>query len=163
MKKIGLICTAILMCGGLVACGNQSSKAKSSTSKISSLKKENSKLKNHKSQNEKKEDSKDRSSSSSSSNQTNTTQQQNKSQQTYISKSQGEINRERGYDPNGNPLLPGQDHAAGSNPDGSPDAWVQGQIDWAKQNGYLNPDGSETQKGIEADQEVEQDSQPGMP
>ncbi len=29
--------------------------------------------------------------------------------------------------------LPGQDHAAGSNPDGSPDAWVQGQINWAKE------------------------------
>ncbi|HAM86285.1 MAG TPA: hypothetical protein DCP87_01765 [Lactobacillus sp.] len=69
------------------------------------------------------------------------------------------MNRERGYDPNGAPLLPGQDHAAGSNPDGSPDAWVQGQIDWAKQNGYLNPDGTETDKGRAADQEVEQNEQ----
>lgn len=65
---------------------------------------------------------------------------------------------ERGYDPNGNPLLPGQDHAAGSNPDGTPDAWVQGQIDWAKQNGYLNPDGTETDKGRAADQWVEENA-----
>ncbi|MDM8220011.1 DUF5067 domain-containing protein [Limosilactobacillus mucosae] len=79
--------------------------------------------------------------------------------QTNTAKSQGEINRERGYDPNGAPLLPGQDHAAGSNPDGSPDAWVQGQIDWAKQNGYLNSDGTETDKGRAADQEVEQNEQ----
>lgn len=52
--------------------------------------------------------------------------------------SQGETNRQRGYDPNGAPLLPGQDHAAGSNPDGSPDAWVQWQID--HQNDTTFPD-----------------------
>ena len=79
------------------------------------------------------------------------------------SKTQGQINRERGYDPNGNPLLPGQDHAAGSNPDGSPDAWVQGQINWAIQNGYLNPDGTNTPKGQAAEDEVMRNSQPGMP
>lgn len=71
---------------------------------------------------------------------------------------QGEVNRQRGYDPNGNPLLPGQDHAAGANPDGSPDAWVQGKIDWAKQNGYLNQDGTETDKGRAADQWVEENA-----
>ena len=70
-------------------------------------------------------------------------------------KTQGQINRERGYDPNGAPLLPGQDHAAGSNPDGSPDAWVQGQINWAKRNGLMNPDGTPTQK--EKDLEASQD------
>lgn len=54
--------------------------------------------------------------------------------------SQSQINRQRGYDPNGNPLLPGQDHAAGSNPDGSPDAWVQWQLDHANDTTF--PDGT---------------------
>lgn len=104
------------------------------------------------------------SSASSSSSQSQTAAQQNEQSstqatQTSTTKSQGEINRERGYDPNGASLLPGQDHAAGSNPDGTPDAWVQGQIDWAKQNGYLNSDGTETDKGRAADQEVEQNEQ----
>lgn len=62
-------------------------------------------------------------------------------------KTQGQINRERGYDPNGNPLLPGQDHAAGSNPDGSADDWVKGQDEWLLKNGLINPDGTQTQKG----------------
>ncbi|MGM0215019.1 hypothetical protein [Enterococcus sp. AZ109] len=48
---------------------------------------------------------------------------------------QGQQNIQNGYDPNGQPLLPGQDHAAGSNPDGTPDSWVQGQLD------RLTPDG----------------------
>ena len=69
-------------------------------------------------------------------------------------KTQGQINVERGYDPNGAPLLPGQDHAAGSNPDGSPDAWVQGQINWEIRNGYANPDGTLTEKGKQARDEV---------
>ena len=86
------------------------------------------------------------------------TQQSNATSQQNQGKSLSEINMERGYDPNGNPLLPGQDHAAGSNPDGTPDAWVQGQIDWAKQNGYLNPDGTETDKGRAADQWVEENA-----
>ena len=77
-----------------------------------------------------------------------------RTQKTTQSKSQGEINRERGYDPNGNKLLPGQDHAAGSNPDGTADSWVQGQLDWAVQNGYENPDGSNTAKGQQAEDEV---------
>ncbi|MGL5898334.1 MAG: hypothetical protein ACRCZW_01480 [Lactobacillaceae bacterium] len=50
--------------------------------------------------------------------------------------------------------MPGQDHAPGSNPDGTPDPWVQGQIDWEKENGYLNPDGTLTQKGQQANDEV---------
>lgn len=43
-------------------------------------------------------------------------------------------------DPKGNQLMPCQDHAPGSNPDGTPDAWVQGQIDWAKEHGYDDSD-----------------------
>lgn len=39
MKKIGLICAALLVCGSLTACGSQSTKAKNSSSEISSLKK----------------------------------------------------------------------------------------------------------------------------
>lgn len=42
MKKIGLICALLMLCGGLTACGSQSTKAKNSSSEISSLKKENS-------------------------------------------------------------------------------------------------------------------------
>nr|AOG27098.1 hypothetical protein BBP16_00440 [Lactobacillus johnsonii] len=56
------------------------------------------------------------------------------------------MNKERGYDPNGHPLLPGQDHAAGSNPDGSADDWVKGQSEWLRQNELINSDGSPTQK-----------------
>lgn len=155
MKKIGLICATALLGMSLTACGSQSTKKASSSSKTSSSKV----VKHHKKANKHSEKKQESASSNSSSVANSSSQQATGNGQL----SQGEINRQRGYDPNGNPLLPGQDHAAGSNPDGSPDAWVQGQIDWAKQNGYLNPDGSETQKGIEADQEVERDSQPGMP
>lgn len=171
MKKIGLFCITILAGLSLAGCNNlasQSHKAASSSSSTKVVKHH----KNHKKANR----SKDKQSSSSSSsqaananqqgnngNQQATAQSNNGGQQQTQGKSQGEINRERGYDPNGNPLLPGQDHAAGSNPDGSPDAWVQGQIDWAIQNGYMNPDGTNTPKGQTAEDEVERDSQPGMP
>lgn len=159
MKKIGLICAVALAGMSLTACGSQTSKKASSSSKASSSKV----VKHHKKQNKK------NTNNSSSSNQISKTQ--NKQQATAQSQSnsesqqltQSEINRQRGYDPNGAPLLPGQDHAAGSNPDGSPDAWVQGQIDWAIQNGYMNPDGTNTPKGQAAEDEVERDSQPGMP
>lgn len=157
MKKIGLICATALLGMSLTACGSQSTKKASSSSKASSSKV----VKHHKKANKHSEKKQESASSNSSSVASSSSQQSQSNGNGQLS--QGEINRQRGYDPNGNPLLPGQDHAAGSNPDGSPDAWVQGQIDWAKQNGYLNPDGSETQKGIEADQEVERDSQPGMP
>lgn len=157
MKKIGLICATALLGMSLTACGSQSTKKASSSSKTSSSKV----VKHHKKANKHSEKKQESASSNSSSVASSSSQQSQSNGDGQLS--QGEINRQRGYDPNGNPLLPGQDHAAGSNPDGSPDAWVQGQIDWAKQNGYLNPDGSETQKGIEADQEVERDSQPGMP
>lgn len=166
MKRLGLACVTILAGLSLAGCNNLASQshktASSSSTKV---------VKHHKSH--KKATKKDKqSSSSSTSNQQSgnaqqaTTQSNNSSnggQQQAQEKSQGEINRERGYDPNGAPLLPGQDHAAGSNPDGSPDAWVQGQIDWAIQNGYMNPDGTNTPKGQAAEDEVERDSQPGMP
>lgn len=45
---------------------------------------------------------------------------------------------EPGYDPKDNPVMPGQNHAPGTDVYGNSDSWVQGQIDWAKQNGYLN-------------------------
>lgn len=157
LKKIGLICATALLGMSLTACGSQSTKKASSSSKTSS-----SKVVKHQKKANKHSEKKQESAFSNSSSVASSSSQQSQSNGNG-QLSQGEINRQRGYDPNGNPLLPGQDHAAGSNPDGSPDAWVQGQIDWAKQNGYLNPDGSETQKGIEADQEVERDSQPGMP
>lgn len=80
-------------------------------------------------------------SSSSTVQNSNTVKQQSKP------KSQGEINKELGHDPKGAPLLPGQDHAAGANVNGDPDPWVQGQIDWAIREGYMNPDGTDTEKG----------------
>lgn len=148
----------------LTACGNSSAQR---STKISSSSSSTKAIKKHKTAKQSKKEKKKQgsiSSASSSSSQSQTAAQQNEQSstqatQTSTTKSQGEINRERGYDPNGASLLPGQDHAAGSNPDGTPDAWVQGQIDWAKQNGYLNSDGTETDKGRAADQEVEQNEQ----
>lgn len=160
MKKLGLLSVAVLLSLSLTACGSSSttSSTKSSSSSSHKVVKHHKKTKHKQSQ-------KDSSSSSdqSNSNQQSTNQGTQSSNQTQTSNTghqltQGEINRQRGYDPNGNPLLPGQDHAAGSNPDGTPDAWVQGQIDWEKQNGYLNPDGTETDKGRAANQEVENDA-----
>lgn len=81
-------------------------------------------------------------------------QQQTQQTTTTPNKTQGEINRERGYDPKGQAVMPGQDHAPGSNTDGTADPWVQGQVDQAKQNGYLDSNGNETQKGQQADQNV---------
>ena len=135
---------------GLAGCGSSNSSAKSSSSSSKSSKV----VRKHSSK--KKASSKSSSSNTQSTNSQATTQSSSNTGQQ--GKSLSEINIERGYDPNGNPLLPGQDHAAGSNPDGTPDAWVQGQIDWAKQNGYLNPDGSETDKGRAADQWVEENA-----
>ena len=170
MKKIGLICITLLAGVSLAACSNSSSQ-KSATSSSSSTKviKHHEKAKSEKKQSHSNSNSKQSSSQSANSQSTSTQQSvqssnnQQQGAQSGVTKSQSEINRERGYDPNGAPLLPGQDHAAGSNPDGSPDAWVQGQIDWAIQNGYMNPDGTNTPKGQAAEDEVERDSQPGMP
>ena len=170
MKKIGLICAALLAGISLTACSNTASQ-KSATSSSSSTKviKHHEKAKSEKKQSHSNSNSKQSSSQSANSQSTSTQQSvqssnnQQQGAQSGVTKSQSEINRERGYDPNGAPLLPGQDHAAGSNPDGSPDAWVQGQIDWAIQNGYMNPDGTNTPKGQAAEDEVERDSQPGMP
>lgn len=99
-----------------------------------------------------KQDSNDNSSTKKSSQQANTqsssTPQNVKAAvQQSKPKSQGEINKELGHDPKGAPLLPGQDHAAGANVNGDPDPWVQGQIDWAIREGYMNPDGTDTEKG----------------
>ena len=80
MKKIFLICTALLVCGSLTACGSQSTKAKNSSSEISSLKKENSQLKHthHKKQNKKKQNtSSSKVASTSSEKASSQTQQQN--------------------------------------------------------------------------------------
>lgn len=70
-------------------------------------------------------------------------------------KTQSQINMERGYDPKGNPVMPSQDHAPGTDVYGNSDSWVQGQVEWAKQNGYLNQDGKPTEKGQQANSEVE--------
>ena len=154
MKKPGLICIAAIACLSLAACSSNSKSSSSKTSSSSKVIK-----KHHKKHNKKQKKANPSSNSSSQARQNNNQQSQQSGQSNNgDALTQGEINRQRGYDPNGNPLLPGQDHAAGSNPDGTPDAWVQGQIDWAKQNGYLNPDGSETDKGRAADQWVEENA-----
>lgn len=168
MKKALKIAISVFACLSLTACGltQQNKKSESESREASSLTKANSRLKHkikknhHHSREQKHSQASTKTSSSSTSSNSKT---QNQGQTNQPTKSQSEINKERGYDPNGNPLLPGQDHAAGSNPDGSPDAWVQGQINWAIQNGYVNPDGTNTPKGQAAEDEVERDSQPGMP
>ena len=86
-----------------------------------------------------------------------TVQNSNTAKQQSKPKSQGEINKELGHDPKGAPLLPGQDHAADANVNGDPDPWVQGQIDWAIREGYMNPDGSDTEKGKQLKQQVSDD------
>ena len=74
MKKIFLICTTILVCGSLAACGNQSSKESSSSSKASSSKV----VKSHKKQNKKKQNtSSSKAASTSSEKASSQTQQQN--------------------------------------------------------------------------------------
>lgn len=74
MKKIGLICTTVLVCGSLAACGNSSTKQANSSSKSSSSKV----VKHHKKQKEKEQNT----SSSNSASQKNTNnQQKNQSQQ----------------------------------------------------------------------------------
>lgn len=144
MKKLLTTASLVVATLTLAACGNSAAKAVSSSSNS----KASSKVVHHKHHTKVKESSSSRSLA--------TANQATKQQQgaTITSKqgnsqprqlTQGEINRQRGYDPTGAPLLPGQDHAAGANPDGTPDAWVQGQIDWARRNGMTNPDGSETQ------------------
>ena len=97
MKKIGLICALLMLCGSLTACGSQSTKAKNSSSEISSLKKENSQLKHkhHKKQNKKKQSSS--SSASSNNNSQNNNQPNNQTnastqQATQSSNSQKGVN-----------------------------------------------------------------------
>lgn len=97
MKKIGLICALLMLCGGLTACGSQSTKAKNSSSEISSLKKENSQLKHnhHKKQNKKKQSSSSSASSNSNSqnnNQTNNQTNASTQQATQSSNSQKGVN-----------------------------------------------------------------------
>lgn len=74
MKKIGLICTTILVCGSLAACGNSSTKQANSSSKSSSSKV----VKHHKKQNKKKQNtSSSKATSTSSEKASSQTQQQN--------------------------------------------------------------------------------------
>ena len=120
----GLMLTA---CSNSAASSAKSSSSSAKSSKVASkAKKGQAKSSSEKaaSASSKKTSSKAKQSSSQAS------QQETSSQST--AKSQGEINRERGYDPKGNPVMPGQDHAPGSDVYGNPDSWVQGQIDWAK-------------------------------
>ena len=83
--------------------------------------------------------------------------QGNTNQQNQQPKTQGQINMERGYDPKGHPIMPGSDHAAGYNPDGTEDSWVKGQDEWLHKNGLINPDGSPTQKAKDMEAQSEND------
>ena len=151
----------------LASCSNKKSETKLNTkynieNYISSSQPSNPKKVHNKK--EKVKDEKKQSSTSSASSNISNQQQNNNSQVNNhqdiqsVPKTQGEINKERGYDPKGDPILPAQDHAAGSNPDGTPDSWVQGQIDWEKENGYINQDVSPTEKEKQAEAEVEKDA-----
>lgn len=155
MKKTLKIAISVFACLSLTACGltQQNKKSESESREASSLTKANSRLKHkikknhHHSREQKHSQASTKASSSSTSSNSKT---QNQGQTNQPTKSQSEINKERGYDPNGNPLLPGQDHAAGSNPDGSPDAWVQAQDQeeqFDQQNGFIGPDGRFNDKG----------------
>ncbi|MCR1917412.1 hypothetical protein NSA03_09110 [Lactobacillus taiwanensis] len=86
-----------------------------------------------------------------------TVQNSNTAKQQSKPKSQGEINKELGHDPKGAPLLPGQDHAAGADVNGNPDPWVQGQLDQLIRDGYMNPDGTDTEKGKRLNQGIRDD------
>lgn len=144
MKKFGFLCITALTCISLAACGNTSShKSSASSSSSSKVVKKHKVAKKHHAKRDNNKNQEKRNSTSNSSSQRNN--QQNGQAQNGRALTQGEINRQRGYDPNGAPLLPGQDHAAGSNPDGSPDAWVQWQLD--HQNDKTFPDGTPLPNG----------------
>lgn len=165
MRKFNIITISLLSLSLLGACSNSNSsdRASSDSSKSSSLKAKESSIKKAKAELKKKESSikkaqseskkaeseKEASENTSATNSQQVTQQQNSdSYQTQTStpiKSQSQINMERGYDPKGNPVMPGQDHAPGSDVYGNPDSWVQGQIDWAKSQGMIDSNGNETE------------------
>lgn len=141
----GLMLTA---CSNSTASSAKSSPSSAKSSKVASkakVKKAQSSSEKSASASSKKSSSKVKQSSSQAS------QQEARSQST--AKSQGEINRERGYDPKGNPVMPGQDHAPGSDVYGNPDPWVQGQIDWMHEQqakGYMDENGNLTDAGRQA-------------
>lgn len=165
MRKFNIITISLLSLSLLGACSNSNSsdRASSDSSKSSSLKAKESSIKKAKAELKKKESSikkaqseskkaeseKEASENTSATNSQQVTQQKNSdSYQTQTStpiKSQSQINMERGYDPKGNPVMPGQDHAPGSDIYGNPDSWVQGQIDWAKSQGMIDSNGNETE------------------
>lgn len=155
LKQLSTMAVALLCSVSLAACGSTSTKSTDSSSSTSTSS-------SHKAKHHKKHTSK-RAATKASSN--SDAQAQGNTNGTTAGNgpkrhlTQGEINRMRGYDPNGNPLLPGQDHAAGSNPDGTPDAWVQWQIDWEREHGNdYYPDGTPTPGGNAANQQ--QNNQP---
>ena len=117
-KYVYAIVLTLLLSIGLTACsGKKENNATTSqhAKAVKSIYQHHHKVKNKKARirsNEKKADSSKKETKTS----TNTGSNQQVTSQSQ-SKTQGQINMERGYDPNGAPLLPGQDHAAGSNPD----------------------------------------------
>ncbi|ARU19656.1 hypothetical protein [Ligilactobacillus salivarius] len=166
MKKINAIIVALLSISVLSACSNSNSNSRTSSEsyKSSSLKakkaKESSKkkaesIKKAKEEAKKKasESEKKASESAATASSQQITQQQDtntyQAQSSTPVKSQSQINMERGYDPKGNPVMPGQDHAPGSDVYGNSDDWVRGQTEWLKSQGltdtsqYNNPENNE--------------------
>ena len=175
-KIVKLGCIALLTTVLLAGCAGRSDNSKansSSKSKSEKLARESSKRKEESkrkaSESKKKAESKKATSESAkaesdaqvASEQTSSQVQQSSEQTQQTApvqsqpKTQSQINMEHGYDSKDNPVVPGQDHAPGTDVYGNSDSWVQGQVEWAKQNGYLNQDGTPTEKGQQADAEVE--------
>lgn len=105
MKKIGLLCAAVLVCGGLAACGNQSVKSASSSSKVSSSKV----VKHHKKTNkhsEKKQGTASSNSSSATSSSQNQGQQGQSTTGQQNSNTQGQANNGQQQASSGNSQLP---------------------------------------------------------
>lgn len=173
--KLGVFCLSFLLLAGCTNNSNGKASSNSSKAKSEKLAKESSKRKaeskrkasesKKKAESEKtasesaKTESEAQVASEQASSQIQQSSEQTQAQQTAPAqpqqKTQSQINMERGYDPKGNPVMPGQDHAPGTDVYGNSDSWVQGQTEWLKQNGYLNPDGTPTEKGQQANSEVE--------
>lgn len=162
----------LLLAMGVTACSNQHAQTSHKvharvTAKVKSAKKKKAELKKRalkKKAQEKAQKNKQatQKAASQSQNQSQSQQAQSNQNQPQANSKEsyeeyiGRLNRQRGYDPKGNPIMPGQDHAPGALPDGNPDPWVQAQIDDAIKEGYLNPDGSPTEKEKQAEREADQ-------
>lgn len=153
MKKVKIVSIALLSTLLLAGCGNNSQAKTDKKAESISLKKKES-LKAKKASEKKAQESRKKASSiktkqesekQAQASSSSATQQQSQAQQSQQQPTQGEINRQRGYDPKGNAVMPGQDHAPGSDVYGNSDDWVKGQDEWLKEQGIVDSNGNETQ------------------